>query len=285
MAQVPDLSTAWTAWCRFLAQNDPSAPDSSAHPVIAERLRRLHPKHRAEVEPIDAVVYTLYRGVPLLMAALGWEEPRAGGSSAKPTPTDSVRGEQWRLVMAFGGFEAVVRAVLTHADASPLTPQHFDALVRGCQPPEYQALPPPALREPERDRWFQTGLGARADLVRRLLGLTEADANAVGKWLAEQQPVCSWPAALQLAQAFRNATVHGALSASKVREWKLRPAFRTLNDNLGTVTAAVLTRLTAEPVPAVASAASPKGRGRNTATSDEAAEPALTNQKRPRAKK
>jgi hypothetical protein len=249
VTQLPDLATAWTNWCRFLQENDPAAPETTAYAVIGERLRRIHGKHRAEREPVDAVVYTLFRGVPLLLAALSWSSPRAGGSAAKPTPTDELRGEQWRLVMAFGGFEAVVRAVLAHADATGLTPQHFDALTTTCGLPPYSPLEAPALREPERDRWFQTGLGARADLLRRLLGLTDADADAVGAWLAEQEAICSWSGALQLAQALRNATVHGALSASKVKEWKLKPAVRTLVNNLATVTAAVLHRLTVETPP------------------------------------
>ncbi len=263
MSSLPELSAAWTSWCRFLGRHDLEAPESPAHAAVAERLRRVHARHRPESGPIDAVVYTLYRGVPLLLAALGWEEPRAGGTAGKPSPTDAVRGEQWRLVMGFGGFEAVVRAVLAHADAGALTAQHFEALTAACALRPYEPLRPPALREPERDRWFQTGLGAREDLVRRLLGLTVADAEAVGRWLGEQHPVSSWPAALQLAQALRNATVHGALSASKVKEWKLRPAVQTLTDNLGTVTAALLRSLGAEPTAPPASPPAAKARTRS----------------------
>jgi hypothetical protein len=115
-----------------------------------------------------------------------------------------------------------------------------------------------------------------------LLGLSETDANAVGKWLAEQQPACSWPSALQLAQAFRNATVHGALSASKVKEWKLRPAFRTLTDDLGSVTAAVLMKLSVQPISEAASASTTPRSQPIAAPKDAATKPVSPQSRRPR---
>src|SRR5262249_23132983 len=79
------------------------------------------------------------------------------------------------------------------------------------------------------------------------LGLDGEDAQSIYRWLADRQPVVSWASGLGLAKALRNATASGALSASKVKEWKLQAAFGTLVEDLGTVTAAALTRLSEPP--------------------------------------
>jgi hypothetical protein len=65
----------------------------------------------------------------------------------------------------------------------------------------------------------------------------------IRRWLIEQQPITSWEAALAFAQALRNVTVHGALSATKIKEWKLPATLETLLHNLEQVVAAALARL------------------------------------------
>jgi hypothetical protein len=70
------------------------------------------PDHPNDTKHLDVVRDVLIRGIRLLQAANGWEKPVAGGQPNKSTPTDRARGEQWRLVMAFAGFEMVARAVL-----------------------------------------------------------------------------------------------------------------------------------------------------------------------------
>ncbi|MEG4279053.1 hypothetical protein QUA62_16470, partial [Microcoleus sp. MON1_C1] len=42
-----------------------------------------------------------------------------------------------------------------------------------------------------------------------------------------------WANATMLAKALRNATAHGALSPSKVEDWRLKPAMKILVKNLG----------------------------------------------------
>jgi hypothetical protein len=240
-----NLSAAYAAWCRFLKEND---PEGVGLPLVCARLGRFSSAHRPTPEHVGAVTDALYRGVPLLTAALGWEEARVGGSAEHSTPTDAVRGEQWRLVMAYGGFETVARALLAQPQRAALGLTQLVSLLARCGLSQHVPLEVPAHSEAMRDRWFQ----AEPDVLLEFLGLDGEDALAVSRWLADRQPALSWSATLGLAKALRTATVCGALSASKVKEWKLLPAIRTLVDNLAQITAAALQRLTAPedaPVP------------------------------------
>jgi hypothetical protein len=253
-----DLSAAWSAWCRFLKEADPEGDWSGVEPVCA-RLVRFSPAHRPTPEHVGAVTDALYRGVPLLQAALGWQDVRVGGSTAHSTPTDNVRGEQWRLVMAYGGFETVARALLAQPQRAPLGLTQLVSLLARCGLPAHAPLEVPAHSEAIRDRWFQ----AEPDVLLEFLGLDGEDALAVSRWLADRQPAVSWSAALGLAKALRTATVSGALSASKVKEWKLLPALLALVDDLVRVTASAFQRLSAADAVLVAPEAAPKPRRRS----------------------
>src|SRR5436305_1092362 len=56
---------------------------------------------------------------------------RAGGGreSRRASETDRDRGAQWRLVMAFAGFELIAKAVLNRADCTGLRMCDFEKLV------------------------------------------------------------------------------------------------------------------------------------------------------------
>jgi hypothetical protein len=248
-----DLAGAWTEWCRFLGGLDLTGADPAALATVSARLERFSPAHRPTAEHVDAVVDALYRGVPLLLAALGWQEPRAGGTPEKATQTDALRGEQWRLVMAYGGFETAARALLAQPQRTSLGTQALVGLLARCELPAYRPLEPPAHSEAMVERWF----GSAPAALLEFLGLDGEDSQAVSRWLADRQPAVSWAAALALAKALRNATASGALSASKVKEWKLRPALRRLVDTLAGATAAALARLNA-----AATAPAAEGEGR-----------------------
>ena len=239
------LSEAWAAWCRFLDSLNLGGEGTTDFAPVRGRLLTLSQEHQADDEHVKAVVYGLYRGVPLLLAALGWEEPRAGRRSEQPSPTDAMRGEQWRLVMGYGGFETLVKALLGHQERGGLGPKHFAALESRCDLPPYLPLEAPAHTETLRGEWFRVGPDGKGDVLLRFLGVEGSDASAINAWLVQRQALTSWAAAMSLAKALRNATAHGALSASKVREWKLQTTARVLLDNLGQVAAAAFARLTA----------------------------------------
>jgi hypothetical protein len=65
----------------------------------------------------------------------------------------------------------------------------------------------------------------------------------IESWLVKSTPISSWVEAARLAKALRNATAHGALSATKVRQWGLENGLLVLSDNLGEIVVAGLRKL------------------------------------------
>ncbi|MEH1832888.1 MAG: hypothetical protein V7L29_12595 [Nostoc sp.] len=59
----------------------------------------------------------------------------------------------------------------------------------------------------------------------------------------KSQPVSNWVEAVRLAKALRNATAHGALSASKVKDWGLQKPLLALSDNLAEIVVAAMQKL------------------------------------------
>ena len=237
-----NLTRSWSVWCSFVDALALGAEGSRSHEILYERLARFSPRHVNTPEHVETVRDVLYRGVPLLLAALGWEEPTAGSRGAKNVQTDRARGDQWRLVIAYGGFETVARGLLANPSMTYLEPADFDALLANAPTlPRFAPIPSPQQKEAVRDRWFAPEvLAAPRHPLLTFLGLTNGDAEIVYRWLVEGQPIDSWQTALRLAQTLRNVTAHGALSASKTREWKLRPVCQRLTQDLATVTAAAI---------------------------------------------
>lgn len=243
------LESAWTKWCRLFAklEGPASAEDVGLAGDLAGRLRRLHPDHSTDAQHLANVLSALHRGIPLLLAAIGWADVRAGGSQDSATPVDEVRGDQWRLVMAYGGFETVCKALLSWSGRRGLGLAEFRALTEACALPVYPVLDAPPHPPKVRERWFEGSQGKSSDELTRFLGLCEGAARAVRKWLVERKPVSDWAGALDLARALRHAIAHGALSASRAEDWKLQLPMRRLVADLATVVAAAITRIASDP--------------------------------------
>jgi hypothetical protein len=249
MTKSNPLNKAWAAWCHFIAELDPDAAGSTGYLPIHERLARFHADHEASQEHVEVILDVLYRGVPLLLAALGWDEPHAGSRGGKSPQTDRARGDQWRLVMAYGGFETLAKGLLGCPGKSQLTGEDFATLLSKCSLSRYRAIPSPELKEAVRERWFTPPADSRQPLL-EFLGLSGSDTQAIYHWLAKGAEVDSWHGAVVLAKALCDVTAHGALSASKVREWRLRPALQKLTADLAIVAASALKALLAPPRPA-----------------------------------
>ena len=188
---------------------------------------------------LNSVLTALAKGKQLVEAALLWESPIAGGSGSE---TDQLRGIQWRLVMAWGGLETIVKA----SRGKPVRGvhrRHLLDLTNNCLEDEYE----PWSKTPANKkltRWINTEWhdGDMAVLV--YFGLTHPEVKqAISDWLVESRSLESWTDALQLAKAVRHASAHGYLSASKIREWGLRRSFLRLTHDIGAITSAVFRRL------------------------------------------
>jgi hypothetical protein len=216
-------------------------------------------RHPAAPEHLHTVIVALSKGTALVKAALAWEEASAGPEATRSRSlTSRARGEQWRLVMAYGALETVFEALLSPHPRFPSYYQgakHFSDL---CALPGYAPLDAPSQDRGKLAQWLKTEVASDEHPMVCFLGLKNGDAGIFRDWVIEGRSVDSWPAALLLAKALRNATAHGALSATKVHEWGLRDALDTLCINLGELTAGALRRLvegppTALPAPLSAS--------------------------------
>lgn len=69
--------------------------------------RSLDPSSALDKEGIRQAVGKMFRGATLLKHAMEWSDPIVGGGGK----LDCIRGMQWRLVMAFSGYEQIENAI------------------------------------------------------------------------------------------------------------------------------------------------------------------------------
>ncbi len=147
--------------------------------------------------------------------------------------------------MAYGGFETTTKTLLKMGRGG-LSPGALSDFTNKCSLPTYTPLPSPKVARVNLDKWLNkppatpTGQTALIDF----LSLERGDAQIVEAWMVQSAEVSSWTDAVRLAKALRNATAHGALSATKVKQWGLENALVTLSDNLGELVVAGLRKLT-----------------------------------------
>jgi len=248
------LEAALKAWYYFLRErgvhpgryDQKTSASDDAYQAILDRFRAFSDQHSTGREYLHTVLVALAKGTRLVKAALEWEEASAGSKATRSRIlTSRARGEQWRLVMAYGGLETVGKALLCLrcktkglglADATA-----FHASFR-CGLPAYTPLVAPDRCRAELARWLKTEapLDERQSPIIAFLKMQDDGTSFFYRWAVKGQSVGSWPAAIQLAKELRNATAHGSLSATKVGQWGLRDALDTLCMNLGELTAGAL---------------------------------------------
>lgn len=166
-------------------------------------------------------IHGIVRGHELIAQARSWVEPSIG--SAK---TATARGGQWRLVMAYGGFELLAKS-LTATKGGGLEEKALSDLVGKLSLPDFDALVPPSIEKSSLKKWMEE---EDASYVLDFLKMENGDRKRFDAWLSKQKPIETWTDAVLLAKALRSATVHGALSPTKIDEWKIGDAVSRLTD-------------------------------------------------------
>jgi hypothetical protein len=95
--------------------------------------------------------------------------------------------------------------------------------------PPFEALKAPSPEKSSLKEWIEE---EDASDVLDFLRMGNGDRARFDTWLTKQQPVESWVEGVLLAKALRSATVHGALSPTKVMEWKLNETFTRLTEDI-----------------------------------------------------
>lgn len=173
------------------------------------------------------------KGYSLLRAAYFWPRAAVGGSRVEPErqPTDIqlARGAQWRLVMAWGGFETLAIALLrTGASRRGLSPPELRELLGCCVgPPPHPVSPPPGGA-------VRSRLAVEAQVQASFFEaftILRSDQRVLCDWF-EGKDAEGWVAIVRLARAMRAHIAHGALSATWSEEWGLVPVFDAATESL-----------------------------------------------------
>lgn len=240
-----DLDDAWRNIWQVFGPNESWLEDTAKCREIQQRLAHFQKNHPAKAEHIDDVVKALAQGFNLVKSSVQWSDPAIGHpADSEPNVTHKARGAQWRLVMAYGGFETMVKTLLNFQKREGLNPQILAEFIQKCGLPDYHSMVPPDSTLVSLDKWLtKPAISDRKSALVDFLCLERADAKAVEEWMVQGLPISTWLAATRLAKALRNTSAHGALSASKINEWGMRHALFKLCDNLGEIMVAALRKL------------------------------------------
>ena len=190
---------------------------------MSPRLARLGATATQETKGTTGRIHGVIRGHEMIAQAKLWADPSIGSGDTAP-----LRGTQWRLVMAYGGFELLVKS-LTAMKGGGLEEKTLSDLIGKLSLPNFDTLVPPSIDKSSLEEWMEE---EDASYVLDFLKMENGDRKRFDAWLAKQKPVETWTDAVLLAKALRSATVHGALSPTKIDEWKIGDAVSRLTDEI-----------------------------------------------------
>jgi hypothetical protein len=235
--QQNNLTTTWQKLENFL-NPDNSWKSNLKCSNIQQKLLYFNPNHPNTPEHIDKVVKCVIRGVRLTEEAINWHQPSIG-DTPKRTTIDKLRGVQWRLVIAYSGFEITTKALMNHF-VRGTSPEIIEEFIQKCNLPNYIPLNSPNTQKKENlEKW----LTKDEDAISDFLGLTAGDKKIIEYWIIYSNSISSWEEAFKLAKSLRNASAHGFLLPKKIDDWQLKEGFRTLANNLGEIMASGLKKL------------------------------------------
>lgn len=182
-----DLDNVWREVCKVFSLNEVSSCHQAKCNNIHQRLLFFNESHLGEADYIDDVIQGLSRGFYLTKSAVEWHEPAIGHSvDENPNNTHRARGVQWRLVMAYGGFETTTKTLLKMGRGG-LSPGALRDFTNKCSLPAYNPLPSPKIARVNLDKWLKkppatpTGETALIDF----LSLERGDAKIVEAWMVQ----------------------------------------------------------------------------------------------------
>ncbi|KMW69913.1 hypothetical protein [Limnoraphis robusta] len=242
MSEMPsiqeNLKRVWKNVDNIFLPNDSWWNDDDKCHKIQKKISYFNSDHQDDPQHIDQIYKLLSRGVNLTQAAIDWEHPAIG---SEKNDTGKARGIQWRLVIAYSGFEITTKGLINKLEGQPYK-EDFKSLINKCQSnlPNYYPLNSP---DPDSSKSLEKWLTQEEKSIGKFLGLRNNDIKVIENWMLESHLIKTWEDALLLARAFRNCTTHGFLVPRKVLDWKLKPIFRVLTENLAEILIAALEKI------------------------------------------
>jgi hypothetical protein len=217
-----ELGRARRIWLDLLG-NQPTPvwqPSADLEGYLRPILSRLHIDGKPE-QPLYQICRQITAGGYLLGSALDWRKPQLGNGSK----TSKIRGDQWRLTVAWAGLETLIKPTI-----GGLQFKHLQHLASIAFPERSVAeLPAPSnrmVRLLEARQWPQTG--SRPAMLEYIGGGSGYSGDMMKRWLYEGKPLTHAYEQLAIAQALRHATAHGALSSTGLTGWGIRPSLAPL---------------------------------------------------------
>ncbi len=166
------------------------------------------------------ILSAMSRGEALIKGAAGLSVPRSRSTKR----ARYLRLLQWRMVMAYAGFEIFSKACLGKKEKVGLHPEDIDHLASFCR----QAVPvldSPRFT-PETARWLAGGAKRQSDdVVGEFLEMPPGSRAFLHSWIGGT-PITTPAGACHLAKILRHATAHGVLSPTKCHGLGLTEAIR-----------------------------------------------------------
>jgi hypothetical protein len=218
----------WVRWCRLAELASRTQRSEEWSQKVVEALGD-------GTESLDYRLAAMAKGYALMRAAYLDFTPALGRNAVgqEPSKLDAVRGVQWRLVMCVAGFEMFLRGRLGREEKIWKLVEAALPLV-SLEPPPPMARPrvPPKGASTKLEGWLDIPPLTKKSRIAEFLGLNKFEEILLLEWLRGTNEPAGWKGHAHLATALRNVTAHGALSARKVRELRLRHAIETLPRSL-----------------------------------------------------
>jgi len=196
------------------------------------RLQRNHfwPTEEEAHVRLERSISRLCRGQQIVKNALRWEDPYVGTGR---TQTDRIRGEQWRLVMAWSGLEMIISDL-----AKSVKLERIDHFVSKLKQHDILAGYEPIQFKTSHVKLKEYGeiVNGQIDII-DFLDISNKETKGVfTRFFHERDTFLKPYEGLVIAKSLRHMIAHGALSSSKVQEWGLRPLFNRLTTEIGQIT-------------------------------------------------
>jgi hypothetical protein len=242
-----ELTRARQVWLDILG-NQPTPtwePTPKVDKFLEPRLSRIHIDGKPD-QPLYQICRQITVGGYLLGSALDWRKPQLGNGSK----TSEIRGDQWRLTVAWAGLETLIKPTVGGLQGVHL--EHLSRIVLSDE--KVNVLRAPSnrlLKLCEARQWPQTG--NRPAMLEYIGGGSGFAGDMLKRWLYEGKPLAHAHEQLALAQSLRHATAHGALSSTELIAWGIRPALAPLTALIAQAAAGVFRILIENPTPPVKS--------------------------------
>lgn len=230
------LKSAYRHWRDFLHANGKWDWQADQQDIqrVAGCFRNFGCDDAADAERVNRLILAVDRSKSLIDSSLSWQSPHIGASG---NATDQARGAQWRLVVAWCGLEELIDTIMGDLRCGAI-----DRFLCTCELPAFTQFNPPKETAKLKE-WRQSHANSSGPDILRFLDARNQAKELFGQWLVKGKPIKNRTDALCLAQALRHATAHGALSATKVREWGMLPVFERLVPEIGSVCTAAIEQL------------------------------------------